>query len=311
MAEIWTYAEDTAVTKQLLALGRQLAGGGQKVRALTLDAAAAQELVAGGADEVCVLQGNNPWPESYAHAVATLAQQEPPQVFLIGATLRGKDIAAKIAAQLGAGLVTDAQSVRLAEGGVETERMMYGGLAVSTEQVAVPALVTIPPRAYDPLAPDNSRQGEIITVDAATEDILSVGNICPIARQGADITTAEKLVCVGRGLAKQEDMKLAEDLAQVLGAEIGCTRSVAEDYHWLPNERYIGLSGQKVKPSLYLSLGVSGQIQHVSGMRDSKIIVGIDTNENAPIFQAADYGIVGDMYEIVPLLTKALQGIAK
>lgn len=311
MAEIWTYAEDTVVTKQLLALGRQLAADGQKVRAITLDAGAAQELIAGGADEVCVLKSENPWPESYAKALATLAQQESPQVLLIGATLRGKDVAAKVAAQLGAGLVTDAQSVRLENGTVETERMMYGGLAVSTEQVAAPALITIPPRAYDPLAPDNGRQGEIVTVEAATEAIMSVGNVCPIERQGADITTADKLVCVGRGMAKQEDMKLAENLAQALGAEIGCTRSVAEDYHWLPNERYIGLSGQKVKPSLYLSMGVSGQIQHVSGIRDSKIIVGIDTNENAPIFQAADYGIVGDMYEIVPLLTKAVQGLAK
>lgn len=311
MADIWAYSEDTTVTKQLLALGRQLAGDGQEVRAITLDADATQELVAGGADKVYVLKGSNSWPESYAKAIATLAQQELPQVFLIGATLRGKDIAAKVAAQLGAGLVTDAQSVRLVDGAVETERMMYGGLAVSTEQVAAPALITIPPRAYDPLPPDSSRQGEIVTVDATTEDIMSVGNICPIERQGADITTADRLVCVGRGLAKQDDMKLAENLAQVLEAEIGCTRSIAEDYHWLPNERYIGLSGQKVKPSLYISMGVSGQIQHVAGIRDSKIIVGIDTNENAPIFQAADYGIVGDMYEIVPLLTKALQGKSK
>ena len=101
-------------------------------------------------------------------------------------------------------------------------------------------------------------------------------------------------------------MKLAQDLAGKLGAEIGCTRSVAEDYHWLPNEAYIGLSGQKVKPQLYISMGVSGQVQHTAGIRDSKIIVAIDTNENAPIFAAADYGIVGDLYDIVPVLTEKI-----
>jgi electron transfer flavoprotein alpha subunit len=308
MANIWVYSEENSIAKQLLALGRNLADSMQaNVCSFAFDAATAEGLIACGADKVVVLRGARSWPEGYAPALAKLAAEEQPAVILIGATQRGKDLAAKVAAAMKAGLVTEAFAVRAADGGVETDRMMYGGLAVCTEEVAYPALVTVPARTYEAPAPDATRTGEVVTVDVETEDRVSVADVCPIVREGADISVASRLVCVGRGLAKQEDMKLAQDLAEALGAEISCTRGIAEDYHWLPNDRYIGLSGQKVKPELYLSMGVSGQVQHVAGIRDSKLIVGIDMNENAPIFEAADYGIVGDLYEIVPLLTAAIK----
>lgn len=308
MAGIWIYSEDTIITQQIITLGRELAGKLQQpVCALTLYAQDAQTLIAAGADKVIVLKGDNPWPESYAQAIAAQASEQQPDVLFVGATLRGKDLAAKIAAQLQTGLITDAQAVRVVDGALETERMLYGGLAVCTEVLSGMNVVTIPPRAYDVPAQDAGRSGEIVTVDVQPEAVMAVGNVCPIVRKGADITVAEKLVCVGRGLSKQEDMQLAQDLAAAMGAELCCTRSVAEDYHWLPNEAYVGLSGQKVKPLIYLSMGVSGQVQHVAGIRDSKLIVAIDMNENAPIFGAADYGIVGDLYQVVPLLTEAIK----
>ena len=308
MAGIWIYSEDTNLAQQLLTLGRELADKMQQpLCAMTIYAQDAQELIASGADKVFVLKSDSPWPESYAPAITALAAEQSPTVLFIGATLRGKDLAAKVAAGLKTGLVTDAQAVRYEGGAIETDRMMYGGLAVCTEVLGTMSLVTIPPRAYDPAVKEAGRSGEIVTVEVAIPAGVVVGNVCPIVRKGVDITAAEKLVCVGRGLGKQEDMQLAFDLAAAMGGEVGCTRSVAEDYHWLPNENYIGLSGQKVKPLLYLSMGVSGQVQHVAGIRDSKIIVAIDTNENAPIFGAADYGIVGDLYQIVPLLTEAVK----
>lgn len=308
MAGIWIYSEDTTVAQQLLTIGRELADKiGQQLCAVTIFEQDAPELIASGAEKVFVLKGNSAWPESYAPAVAVLAQQESPSVILIGATLRGKDLAAKVAARLKTGLATDAFAIRFEDGAIETDRVMYGGLAVCTEILSGIGVVTVPPRTFEAPAKGSSRSGEIIIVDAGVDSNIEVGSVCPIVRQGADISKAEKLVCVGRGLGKQEDMKLAQDLAGALGAEIGCTRSIAEDYHWLPNETYIGLSGQKVKPALYISMGVSGQVQHVAGIRDSKIIVAIDTNENAPIFAAADYGIVGDLYQIVPLLTEAIK----
>jgi electron transfer flavoprotein alpha subunit len=109
------------------------------------------------------------------------------------------------------------------------------------------------------------------------------------------------------GLDKKEDLSMIQELANCLSAEIGCTRGVAEERHWLPVEQYIGISGAVIRPKLYLCLGVSGQVQHVVGVRDAKLIVAVDINEKAPIFRSADYGIVGDMYEVVPLLVQALK----
>ncbi|MDD4588107.1 MAG: electron transfer flavoprotein subunit alpha/FixB family protein [Heliobacteriaceae bacterium] len=302
MAGIWVYSEDVALVKQLLTIGREVAGTLNKpVAALTLSEADAADLAA---ETVYVLKGQNPWPESYVQAIADLAAKEAPDVIFVGATPRGKDLAAKLASILKAGLVTEAFKVSVENGAIETERMMYGGLAVCTEILQGLSLVTIPPRQYEPAA---AGKGNVVTIDAATDVPVSVSNVCPIIREGADLASAEKVICVGRGLGKEDDLKIARDLAAAVGGEVGCTRSIAEDYHWLPAETYIGLSGVKVKPVLYLSMGVSGQVQHVAGIRDSKIIVGIDMNENALIFEAADYGIVGDLYDVVPALTEAIK----
>lgn len=307
MAGILVYSEDNIVEQQLLTIGRSLADSlKEPLIAVNIMEDNSLDLILRGADKAIIIEGNSILPESYAKSIAEIAGKEKPTTFLIGGTLRGKEVAAKIAAHLNVGLVNSALSIKVIDGNLETERIMYGGLAVCTEILAPASIVTIEPRTYDAAQGDPSRTGKTEKITVEVAEIVTVGNVCPIIKQGADITTAEKLICVGRGLAKQEDMKLAQDLAAKLGAELGCTRSVAEDYHWLPNETYIGLSGQKVKPQLYISMGVSGQVQHTAGIRDSKIIVAIDTNENAPIFEAADYGIVGDLYDIVPLLTEKI-----
>ncbi|UWG98093.1 electron transfer flavoprotein subunit alpha/FixB family protein [Dehalobacter sp. DCM] len=308
MQGIWIYSEDSTIAKQLLTAGLNLKEAmNQPLGVITLDAGQAKSLIDSGADKVVVLKGENNWPESYAEAIGKFAVQEETGVLLVGGTLRGKDLAAKVAVSLDAALVTDAQSIKAANGSLETTRLMYGGLAVCTEQVSLPAVLTVPPSNFEEAKPVEGRKGETSTIDVSEFDQrISVNEVCPIVRQGVDITTAGKIVCVGRGISQKEDLKIAEELAQAMGAEIACTRGIAEDYHWLPEERYIGISGQKVKPEVYISIGVSGQVQHVAGIRDSKIIVAIDSNEKAPIFEAADYGIVGDLYEVVPMLTAAL-----
>lgn len=306
MSGIFIYSEDGAVARQLVTAGLGLKKSmNEPLVAIALPGADTQALAATGVDKVVQLKGDNAWPESYAGAICDFLAAEGASVVLVGGTPRGKDVAARIAARLGAGLVTDAQSLCFAEGSIETTRMMYGGLALCTERVSLPALVTVPPRGFEE-APAGQGAAEQVTVEAAADGRVAISDVCPTERQGVDISAAERIVCVGRGLAKREDMALAEALAASLGAELACSRGIAEDYHWLPVERYIGISGQKVKPELYLSVGVSGQVQHVAGIRDSRIIVAIDSNEKAPIFQAADYGIVGDLYEIVPLLASAL-----
>lgn len=307
MPGIWIYSEDVSLARQLLTAGQELKNAmGQSIGVIALSAENQDRFIAAGADQVFVLTGTSPWPESYASVIAKIVGKEG-GVFLVGGTLRGKDVAAKVAAELKTGLVTDALTVKYADSRIETTRLIYGGLAVKTEAVSLPAIVTIPARTYSEPETTADRKGVISNIEVASTDTrLTVSNICPISRQGVDIATADKIVCVGRGIVKKDDLEVVEKLAKVIGAEIGCTRGIAEDYHWLPNDRYIGISGQKVKPDLYIGLGVSGQIQHVVGIRDSKVIVAIDTNEKAPIFAAADYGIVGDLYEVLPLLVAAI-----
>lgn len=306
MPGILIYSDDTAVARQLITAGLELKKAmNQPVVLATVSTESPENFIAAGADKVFVLQGESTWPESYAVALGDIAAQEQASVILVGGTPRGKDIAAKVAAKLKAGLVTDALSVKYLNGQVVTTRMVYGGLALCEEEMALPAMATIPPGSFDePFQSDGP--GEVITIKAAVDNRISISDVRPIERQGVDLSAAARIVCVGRGLEKKEDLSMAEELARALGAEIGCSRVVAEDYQWLPVEQYIGISGQKVKPEIYLSLGVSGQVQHVAGIRDAKFIVAVDINENAPIFEAADYGIVGDMYKVVPLLIKAL-----
>jgi electron transfer flavoprotein alpha subunit len=138
-----------------------------------------------------------------------------------------------------------------------------------------------------------------------SENVISEGK--PIGHQGGNIGDADKVCSVGRGLAAQEDLTIIQELAAAMGAEVGCSRPIAEEKQWLPLERFVGISGQEFKGSLYLAIGISGQVQHLAGIHDAKIIAAINSDEKAPIFSYADYGIVGDLYDIVPRLTQILK----
>jgi electron transfer flavoprotein alpha subunit len=311
MPGIFVFSEEIALLKQLLSAGLELKESmKQPLCAITTDADGASNLVSLGAEKVYVMKGVGTWPEGIAKSLGDFAAKESVSVLLIGGTRRGKDIAARVAARLKAGLVTDAQKINFASGALVTTRMIYGGLALSEDTVTLPALVTIPPRTFAAPAMVASRKGDIQAIDVAPDTQVEISNVSPIMSEGVDITAANKLVCVGRGFAKKEDLKLADALAKALGAEVACTRPVAEDLHWMPVERYVGISGAKVEPLLYLAVGVSGQIQHVAGIRGSKCIVAVNIDEHTPIFEAADYGIVGDLYEVLPLLTQAIQSEA-
>jgi len=155
------------------------------------------------------------------------------------------------------------------------------------------------------------REGKVREVSAVASSAVKVISRTPKAREAVDIREAKIVVCVGRGFGKQEDIKLARELADALGGEVGCSRPIAEELRWLPEDVYLGISGKRVKPDLYVGVGVSGQIQHVTGIRDSKIIFAINRDENAPIFEAADYGIVGDLYQVVPVLVEEVKKALK
>lgn len=308
MAGIWVYSEDAALAQEIMTLGTKLAADlKQPLCAVTLNEDVAKKLVALGAVKTIVLKSDCTWPEGYEQAIAETLQAEAASVVLIGGSCRGKLTAAKVAARLEAGLATDASNITLEGNELIVERTIFGGLAVSTEGMAFPALVTIAPRSYDVMAPNDSLTGEITVKEVTVSPGVTIGAVEKIQRQGVSISEADRVIGVGRGVGKQEDLALIHALADAWGAEIGCSRPIAEDAKWFPVETYIGISGQKFTGSAYLAVGISGQIQHVSGIRDSKIIVAINSDENAPIFAAADYGIVGSLYDIVPLLTEAIK----
>jgi electron transfer flavoprotein alpha subunit len=306
MAGIFVFSEDSALAGQLLTPALELKKSlAQPVIAFTLNEADAQKLAQLGADKVVVLQSAGKWVEGFAEAIYAQVSIAGASVLLVGGTLRGKHIASYVAAKLNAGMTTDAKALRIEDGKLQTTRVLYAGLAVCEEEVTLPAVATIRPRTFLPPA-TAAAAGTIETAAVETDIRITVDEVVSTSAEGIDITAANKLVAVGRGFRKKEDLKLAEDLGGVLKAELACTRGVAEDDHWLPIERYIGISGQTVKPELYVAVGLSGQVQHMVGCRESKVIVAVNNDERSPIFEAADYGIVGDLYEVLPLLTAAL-----
>jgi len=189
------------------------------------------------------------------------------------------------------------------------DRLFFGGLAVQTVMcTARPQMATIPPRTFDPATVQEGRQGTIRELPPAPAS--GVAKCCNgLRRRGKlwDITEAKIVVCVGRGVAKQEDIALAKELAKVLGGEVACSRPIAEELHWLPEEVYLGISGKKVKPDLYVGIGISGQIQHVTGIRDSKVIFAINRDENAPIFEAAGLRHRGGSLQGCPAAHRGIQ----
>ncbi|MGG0717028.1 electron transfer flavoprotein subunit alpha/FixB family protein [Robertmurraya massiliosenegalensis] len=300
MAGIYVFSDQISLAAELISFAKQT---GKTTIAFAFSQEAANELATKGADKVCLFNGDSPMIENYSEAVAAFLKKEEAELLVVGATARGRDFAARVAGYLDCGMASDVSSLSFVEGDVICERMHYGGIIVQSEILSGLSVVTVPAGKFD----EGTGNCEITSIDLQSDSRVSLVETKPIVKEGADLNKADKVVCVGMGLEKPEDMEMAKGLAAVLDAEIACTRGIAEERHWLPVEQYIGISGAVIKPQLYLSFGVSGQMQHMFGVRDAKTIVAIDNNENAPIFKSADYGIVGDMYEIVPLLTAALK----
>ncbi|MDR1603927.1 MAG: electron transfer flavoprotein subunit alpha/FixB family protein [Gracilibacteraceae bacterium] len=304
MAKLWVIAEKADTAVELLAWAKEL-GPAEQLVCLTGNPAAAAAAAVQGADRVLLFSGAAR-PEAYVPDWLALAQREEPAAILLGADRRAKEIAAALAAGLDAGLVSDCVQLRQGEGeGYYSERYIYGGLALLGETTTRrPLLATIPAGKVTPLPARAAVAVE--NMSGTRPDPVRLVELRPQPSVSA-LTEARVIVCVGRGLLKQEDLRLARDLAAAFGGEIGCTRPIAEERRWLPEKCYLGITGQKAAPELYITLGVSGQIQHMSGVRDSKCIVAVEKNDAAPIVEAADYTIIGDLYEVTPQLLAALK----
>lgn len=311
---VWVFSENQPLMLELLGKGREIADKLQtELTAIVLGSGVkekAEEAVNYGADKVYVVDDpklETFQAERYLSALASLTSQYKPETFLIGSTKDGKALAARLATRLNTGCVTDCLQIEVtSEKGLTARKIVYGGNAIATITWRTkPQIATVPPRTFE--KPEfKERKGQIIQVEVELEEPQTEKvEVKPLEVSQVKIEEADVIVSCGRGFEKKEDLALAEELAKVLNAQVGCSRPLAEDRKWF--SEWIGLSGHKVKPSLYIACGISGVIQHVAGIRDSKIIVAINTDENAPIVEMADYIIVGDIHEMIPAITEAFK----
>ncbi len=310
---VLVYSEDGELALQLLGKGRELADKiGAELVALAIGPriSDADGFVEHGADRVIVIDDpvlSRFGVESYRAAMLGAVKAVDPEMILVGATRRGKELAARVAAALDTGCMTECFHLDVdGEGRLEAKRLTYGGSTVATEvSKRRPHVATVPARAFKKLEP-SPRKGEVVELDVEIPALqVEVVETRGKARGEAGLEDAPVIVSAGRGFKEKEDLKLLEALAEVLGARIGCTRPVAADLGWL--EEWIGISGHKVAPRLYVACGISGTIQHAAGMRDAKLVVSINNQEGASIHELSDYSIVGDLYAVLPALTRALR----
>jgi electron transfer flavoprotein alpha subunit len=295
----------------------QQAGGPIKVAIVGAGIdAVANEVAAAEAAEVIVV--DNPALEHYTAdgqvlALAALIQQEQPSHVFFAHTYQTRDFAPALAARLQRSLITDVTAIKKDGSGLAYVRPVFQG-KLSAEVAAegpAPHLVTCQIGAF---RADAMKRGAAAAAVRKADVAVDAGAIrqkpeAPFkeAKQAVDLSQAERIVAIGRGIKAQEHLKIAEQLAQALGAEIAASRPIC-DAGWLPMDRQIGSSGQTVAPKLYVALGISGAIQHLVGMKGSRTIVAINKDPEAPIFEIADFGIAGDLFEVVPAIIAALNG---
>ena len=245
----------------------------------------------------------------YARAVAAAAQALKPALVLFGASTMGRDLAPRVAARLGAGLATDCTALNVEGGRLIASRPVYAGKAL--QKVAfprTPAIVSLRPKVFAPVAL-GGKLAEVELQASELDGAASRARVLRVAAAGAgkvDLTEAEVIVAGGRGIKGPEHFQLLEDLAGALGASVGASRAVV-DAGWRPHAEQVGQTGKTVSPKLYVAVGISGAIQHLAGMTSSRCIVAVNKDPEAPIFKVADYGIVGDLFEVVPALTEAVR----
>jgi len=278
-------------------------------------AALADEVAATKLDEVLVVEHDllaAYTPDGYTLALAQAISQAKPDLVLLPHTYQVRDFAPKLAASLGKGMIGDCVAYRHENGKLIFVRQMFQGktMADVVFEGASPWFATFQAGAFraDLFAQGASKAPVTpVPVELKAEQIRTKPlEIFREAKQAVDLTQAPILVSVGRGIKAPENIPMAEKLARLLGGELSASRPICDE-GWLPMDRQIGSSGQTVAPKLYLALGISGAIQHVVGMKGSRTIVAINKDQNAPIFEVADYGIVGDLFEIVPALTEELE----
>jgi len=326
MANILAFAESRngelrKVALEAVTAARRLADAtGGEVHALLVGAqgiaAKADQLAKHGADVVLVCEHDGFAkynPEATSALAADRIKSGGYRAAIFATSAEGRDLAPRVAGKLAAGIVTDAIGVELNGDTLTVKHPMNIGKIIATVSLAgTPAIVSVRPNTYRPV--ENPKAGRVESIQPAGDPSASrvvVKEYVTGASGKLDLAEAPVIIAGGRGLKAKENFKLVEDLAEAFGnAAVGATRAVTDD-GWRPHSDQIGQTGRLVSPQLYVAVGISGAVQHLAGMRTSKTIVAINKDKEAPIFKVADYGIVGDVFEIVPALTEAVREARK
>lgn len=303
MSSVSWIVTTTPQVSGLLGIARE---AGLPVEAVVVgDHATAEAVAAAGVDAVRWVElGHSTPAEAASTLVANLAVDEEPRLVVGGTSSEVKALLGAVAARSGAELLPAVASVEAEDSGLRITRALFGGIAESTEVWSSPVVVladagtTVQPSGE--AVEITSVEGEMLPV-AITEQIVA-------PQEHVDLGAAKRIVAVGRGVKAREDLALAQELADALGAEVACSRPLAEGVDWFAKDRYVGVSGAHVAPELYIALGISGQLQHMSGMKGAHTVVAVNTDKDAPVFAQSDFGVVGDLYQVVPALTAALKG---
>ena len=291
----------------------------------------ADKLAEYGADKVIVVDDpelKDYRTEPYAHALASVINEYKPEIMLVGATAIGRDLGPTVSARVKTGLTADCTLLEIGdfplvprEGEEQLHNQLlmtrpaFGGNTIATIACPYnrPQMATVRPGVMQKIDPIAGAKANIVEFNPGfTPDnrYVEILNVVKAVKNTANIMDAKILVSGGRGVGSKENFKLLEDLAEVLGGTVSCSRAVVEN-GWQPQDLQVGQTGKTVRPQIYFAIGISGAIQHVAGMEESDLIVAINKDEDAPIFDVADYGLVGDLNKIVPALTAALKAEAK
>ena len=315
--------ELSSISKELLAAGRKLADDLGEELAIgllgdTLDQPS-QQAISHGADKVYAVNHPNLAEyqvELYLSAIEALAKEISPRIVLIGRTNQGRELAPRLAFRLGVGLAQDCLEVSVdsASKTLFANRPVYGGNAVAVVSCNyTPQVAAIRPKVYEPLEPDASRQGQVVSFPVELDLAQArsrVVNVVAEESEGIKLEEARIVVSGGRGLGGPEPFQDLEQLAKALGGAVGASRA-AVDSGWVPSSYQVGLTGKTITPEVYITVAISGASQHMAGCSGAKVIVAINKDAEANIFKEARYGVVGDWQEIVPAFTEAVRELVQ
>lgn len=301
------------VSFEAIAAAKKISSGGEIVSVLLGESVQSlgEELVQYGADRVVIVEHTNLkqyTSDGYSQALMTVYEKENPTAIVMGHTALGKDLSPKIASKIDAGLISDVTEIEGENDDATFIRPIYSGKAFEKVQNKEGLLfITVRPNNISPLEKDSGRSGDIAAIDVDVKDLRTIiSDVIRKATDGVDMSEASIVVAGGRGVRSAEGFEPLKELANLLGGAIGASRGAC-DADYCDYSLQIGQTGKVITPDLYIGVGISGAIQHVAGMSNSKVIVAINNDPEAEIFKIADYGIVGDLFEVVPLLIEEVK----